>query len=78
MKTPSCDAVAAKFSFKNQTHQQTADEATAFEDLARKLEDYIRSLNVKLEADCLQWTCGERDRGERCPNCPLDYYIKLP
>lgn len=43
----------------------------------RQLERTIRENNAQVEADCLQWTCRERDDGERCPNCPMVYWIKL-
>lgn len=39
----------------------------------------IEAHNAKMQKECLEWACyEERERGERCPNCPMDHSIDVP
>lgn len=46
-------------------------------DFARELERAIRENNAKAETACLSLHCRERADGERCPHCPMEFWIKL-
>ena len=45
--------------------------------LSQKLLGKIMANNIKVVQGCLEWQCSERDRGERCPNCPREYEIEV-
>lgn len=53
-----------------------------FIDFARQLEVELSGLrktikehNEQMIKECMEWSCREREDGERCPNCPMDHCI---
>ena len=76
--TPRTDAIAMRYDARSHHDPRADQQYDDLLDLARSLERAIHENNTKVKAGCEQWACyEERERGERCPNCPMEYWIEI-
>lgn len=70
-------AIADLLDQERELEESKPDDLIELEGELAELRGYVEDHNERMVKECLEWSCSERDHGERCPNCPQDHTIIL-